>query len=51
MRKNQTPTADPGSMLRRTGFTYVPNEAMQPRLDPNTPLADATKASLFAETD
>ncbi|KAK9807985.1 hypothetical protein WJX73_010664 [Symbiochloris irregularis] len=50
VRTNQTPTADPGSMLRRTRFTYVPNEAMQPRLDPNTPLADATKASLFADS-
>lgn len=55
VRKATTPV-DAGSMLRRTGFTYTPNRAMDPRLDPNVSLdptthaGDTTRASLFADS-
>ena len=45
VRKAQTPAADASDMLHRTSYTYAPNNAMQPRLDPNTPLGDATRVA------
>ena len=49
-RKAAAGAADAGSMLRKTRFSYAPNEAMQPRLDPSLSLGETTRASLFAES-
>lgn len=49
-RKAATSAVDAGSMLRKTRFTYAPNEAMQPRLDPKKPLGETTRANLFDDS-